>query len=330
MYFAELAANLSASSVYTDYREYEWIQDCLTKTAEQLADPGKDLAKLDQLLAVAAMKVLTKEMHWQYTALVESMALKKRPVAGRQVVHLIVEATKSSDADHFIISYETLKEYPWLGDTPYQIQMFYYEWQRLRKCMEADVSKETIRNILFDKIQKNSKVYDEDLAHYTRCKDKHTIENPQADYSLDFLESILFRAVKKCRENKIKSDAKNAIKKNNKNDGGNYRQEREEVAPAAEDDGKRTRKKGKGKGGRGGNDRGPKVEGSTLRTKEELNKICIYYQTVTCKFTDAECSRNHIKVKKEETELMQKGMKPKGKDKGKGKGKSATVLEASP
>ena len=83
---------------------------------------------------------------------------------------------------------------------------------RLRKDMSKDVSEDTTRNILHEKIQRGFKVYEDDLAHYARCKDKSTRENPHEDYSLTFLESILYRSVIRSKEIKVKNVTKTAIK----------------------------------------------------------------------------------------------------------------------
>ena len=112
------------------------------------------------------------------------MAVKSRPVSGRQVIWIILNATKSTEADAYITSYENLKEMPWYGDSMYQVVSFCWEWARLRKNMSKDVTENTIRNILHDKINAGTKKYDEDLAHYARCKDKSTKEDPNEDYSL--------------------------------------------------------------------------------------------------------------------------------------------------
>ena len=196
-WIAQLAGNLSAASIYTTYEEYEWIHEARDKSFIDLLEPGERLAKLDQLLQVAATKILTRELQWEYQQRVEEMAVLKRPVSGRQVVWIIINATKSSEADALITSYENLKEIPWYGDGLYSIVEFYWEWIRLRKNMAKDVSEDTIRNILFDKMQKQSKAFDEDAAHYLRCKDKSTKESPNEDYSLKFLESCLYRHVTK-------------------------------------------------------------------------------------------------------------------------------------
>ena len=72
----------------------------------------KKSLNLDQLLAVAALTVLTKEMHWEYSNCAEKMAERGRPVAGRQIAWIIADATRSTDADAYITSYENLKEMP--------------------------------------------------------------------------------------------------------------------------------------------------------------------------------------------------------------------------
>ena len=78
----------------------------------ELAEPGARFVKLDQLLQVSAGKQLTKELMWEYTSLTEEMAMKNRPVSGRQVIWIILNATKSTEADSYISFYENLNEMP--------------------------------------------------------------------------------------------------------------------------------------------------------------------------------------------------------------------------
>ena len=61
-WMSQLAANLSAASVYSEYEEYAWIQERTTKTKEELADPGPRFIKLDQLLQASASKNLPKRL----------------------------------------------------------------------------------------------------------------------------------------------------------------------------------------------------------------------------------------------------------------------------
>ena len=126
--------------------------ECQTKSKMELADPGPKFIKLDQLLQVAASKQLPQHLVWEYTSLTEEMAARHRTVPGRQVIWIILNATKSTEADAYITSYENLKEMPWYGDSMYHIVSFYWEWARLRKNMSKDVTENTIRNILHDKI----------------------------------------------------------------------------------------------------------------------------------------------------------------------------------
>ena len=81
--------------------------ECQTKGKMELADPGKKFIKLDQLLQVAGSKQLPQHLVWEYTSLTEEMAVKCRPVSGRQVVWLILNATKSSEADAYILRTRT-------------------------------------------------------------------------------------------------------------------------------------------------------------------------------------------------------------------------------
>ena len=85
--------------------------------------------------------------------------------------------------------------------------------------MSKDISDNTIRNILHDKIKAGTKKYDEDLAHYAREKDKSTSTTPKDDYSLRFLVSILYRSVTLQHENKVKMDMKTAIKQGKRSNG---------------------------------------------------------------------------------------------------------------
>ena len=140
------------------------------------------------------------------------MALKGRPPSGRQVVWIIVESIKSSEADAYITSYENLKNMPWYGDNLYQVVAFYWEWIRLRKNMSKDITDNTIRNVLHDEIKQNIHLYDEDLAHYARRKDKSVSGTQHDDYSLAFLESCLYRSVVKSQEIKVKNDTRTALK----------------------------------------------------------------------------------------------------------------------
>ena len=94
----------------------------------ELADPGPKFTKLDQLLQVSASKQLPRELVWEYTSLTEEMAARHRPVSGRQVIWIILNATKRTEADAYITSYENVKETPWYGDSLYHIVSFYWEW----------------------------------------------------------------------------------------------------------------------------------------------------------------------------------------------------------
>ena len=165
LWLAQVGAALSASSIYSEFEEHEWIHEVNTKTFLELADAGERLRKLDQMLGVALVEVLNEELKWEYQQRVEEMAKLGRPVGGRQIAWIIVQATKSTEADAFITSYENIKEMPWYGDAMYQIVQMYYEWVRLRRNLAKDITDETARNVLFEKMNTHSKVFVEDCAH---------------------------------------------------------------------------------------------------------------------------------------------------------------------
>ena len=121
-----------------------------------------------------------------------------------------------------------------------------------RKNMSKDVTENTIRNILHDRINAGTKKYDGDLAHYAREKDKSPRDIQREDYSSKLLESILYRSVTQSRELKMKNDTKTAIKLGRKLGGKQntpWEDYPEDAAPAAEKKGK---SKGRGKGERKG------------------------------------------------------------------------------
>ncbi|MCP2505338.1 MAG: hypothetical protein NLN65_08590, partial [Candidatus Poseidoniaceae archaeon] len=245
-----------------------------------------------------------------------------------------LEATKSSEADSYITSYENLKEMPWYGDAIHQIVNFYWEWCRLRKNMSKDIGDNTIRNILYDKIKTGTNKYHEDLAHYAREKDKSTTTYQPEDYSLKFLETILYRSVTIQRENKVKMDSKTAIKQGKRSNGKHgeaWADYGEDAAPAAEK-GKKGKRKGDKGGGKGGKTsppppkahdvaRDPKL---TMRSKAEMDEFCKWYQFDTCRHkTDVECPKKHQYLKKHEIEYLKEleDKKPKKKKGAKGEGK---------
>ena len=187
--------------------------------------------------------------------------------------------------------------------------------------MSKDVTVFTIRNILHDKIKFSIRIYDEDLAHYAREKDKSVGGVQKEDYSLDFLEQILYRSVKKSHEVKVKNDTKTALKVGRKL-GGKQNQweqpraydESEDAMPATEG-GKKGKKGGKGKKGDGKGKGKGKAKGSPaadpgpqrpkLRPKAELDTFCPYFQMGNCKHkTDAECARKHQLLNKHEIEFI--------------------------
>ena len=342
-WMSQLAAALSASSVYTDFKEYAWIFEVMDKTKDELAEPGAEYVKLDQLLAISAAKVLSKELIWEYTSLTEEMALRHRPVAGRQIIWIIINATKSTEADAYITSYENLKEMPWYGDQLYQIVAFYWEWKRLRQNMAKDVPEATIRNILYEKINNKSREYTDDMAHYVRCKDISTQEKPHADYSLEYLERVLYRAVIRSREIKQRSDTKTALKigKSIRGRGGNDDFDQNEPgAPAAEAKGRgrgadRDRGRGRGrKAGRGDKDPPPPKAHPEprpeIRSKAEMEKFCTKFQFDKCPLPDAECPKKHHKLKRHEIEFLDGKIKKARERKGKGRGKGEDRSKSRP
>ena len=159
LWIANVASALAAASIHTESEEYDWIHEVLSKSFIELATAGKKYVKLDQGLAIVAVKLLTRELLWEYQQRVEEMAVLRRPVGGRQIVWIIINATRSSEADAFITSYDNLKEMTWCGDSMYQIVKFYFEWSRLRRNMAKDVTEETMRNLLFEKMKKQSRQF---------------------------------------------------------------------------------------------------------------------------------------------------------------------------
>ena len=118
--------------------------------------------------------------------------------------------------------------------------------------MSKDVMENTIRNMLHDKISAGTKKYDEDLAHYAREKDKSTRDVQREDYSLKFLESILYRSVTLRQEVKVRNDTKTPIRIGRKLGGKQnppWEDYPEDAAPVAEKKGK---SKGRSKGERNG------------------------------------------------------------------------------
>ncbi|MDP7560282.1 MAG: hypothetical protein QF745_07055, partial [Planctomycetota bacterium] len=281
-------------------------------------------------------KNLTKELEWEYQLRMEEMAAMGKPVTGRQLVWIVLKSTESTEADAFITSYENMMEMQWYGDAMYQIVEFYYEWLRMKKNMAKNICNETLRNILYGKLEKHSKAFNDDLAHYLRAKDKSTLDHSDPDYSLEYLERCLYRWVIKSKETKVKRDAKFALKKGRKLQGRGWKNQ-----GAGEDDDEEyampAQEKGGGKGG--GKNRvapKPKAKGKAksdkeeqekqlekrVRPKAEMDKFCYWYQHGKCRNSDAECPKNHQLLKKHEIEVLTPPGKGGGKGK-KGKGKSS-------
>ena len=120
-WMSQLAASLSALSISPDFEEYAWILETFKKSKMELGNPGPKFIKLDQLLQVAAVKQFPKERMWEYMNLAEEMAVRGRPVSGRQVIWIIWNAIESTKAVAYITSYENLEEILWYGDALYQV-----------------------------------------------------------------------------------------------------------------------------------------------------------------------------------------------------------------
>ena len=200
--------------------------------------------------------------------------------------------------------------------------------------MAKDVPEATIRNILYDKINKSSKEYTDDMAHYVRCKDTSTQDKPHDDYSLEYLERVVYRAVIKSREIKQRNDTKTALKigKSIRGRGGYDDFDRNEPGAPAIDKGRgrgadRDRGRGRGRGKEGRDAPPPKAhpeQRPDLRPKAEMEKFCTKFQFDRCTLSDAECPKKHQKLKKHEIDFLdnkiKKARERKGKEKGGGKG----------
>ena len=119
------------------------------------------------------------------------MATLGKPVLGRQIIWMFLKSLETNASQVFITSYENIMEMPWYGDAMHQIVEFYYEWVRCRKNMAKNIDEETLRDVLHKKMN-TSTVFNDDLAHYQRAKDKSTTTAKDPDYTLDYLERCLY------------------------------------------------------------------------------------------------------------------------------------------
>ena len=345
-WMAQLGKNCVASSIYHDAKEMDWIYEILNKTLEELVDSGEErMKKIDQLLAVTMEPKLPKQVMWQYRKLCEEQGKKGKIVQGRQMVWMILDQTKCSEEQAYITTYESLQEMPWYGDSSEQITEMYYEWKRATMNLRpGTISQDTLRDLLHKKFLK-SHVFSHDLAHYQRAKDKSTEGNPDPDYSLSFLESLMVRHITLQREKKVKSDIKAAVQKGNRFGGKNQKEEaqpamagvdkpppkkkptkgngRAKSEPAPRRDG------GKGTGGGNPSGAAPGSGDKKIRTWNEIREYCYFFQKGTCRHQNAkDCPKKHEKLKPEEVAIYQKEVEKSKRErsgspskKGDGKGK---------
>ena len=162
-----------SASGHTDGLERAWLKEVEAAHYNELESPGLARFKdLDDQLAVKVPKVMVAEAKRIYDdKVVEGWkAIPVKGVSGRQCVWLILESFKINSSLNVLYSHHQLKEFPWMGDA--RVLEFYNGLKKMIDNLVRPMTKEELRDILFEKMSQSQKDFKLDIDQFRQSRGK--------------------------------------------------------------------------------------------------------------------------------------------------------------
>jgi hypothetical protein len=255
-----------------------WIMEILTKSFEDLADPGPGKANLDAKLKSGVKKIAN---HGQIATDIDQMSgdlfKEGKILRGRQIVHKIMQENMIDKKSAHLFGFNDLNKVKLInGD----LRGLVSSWETtLARCQVA-LDEESILHPMFFKLIENHPPLAEGVAHYKRMDS----EDPNRSYG------YLLKIAKKEIENDL-LDGNRATIQAAIATGGSVPNKGNKMAVLAEEDIGATALPCGTPAGKGDKGRNRETNKGTTFDREDASErgLCFAFQTGNCKAVEGKC-----------------------------------------